>query len=69
MKNFLALILISVMTIHSQCNNPATSKENNSANDEDYAAGTFGYDLNFLQKHDSIIVLKSNEGASMECTK
>ncbi|HEX3384384.1 MAG TPA: DUF6786 family protein, partial [Mucilaginibacter sp.] len=29
---------------------------------EDYDQGTFGYDLNFLQKRDSVIVLHSSDG-------
>src|SRR3712207_2136248 len=27
-----------------------------------YPEGTFGYDLNFLQKHDSVVVLKNASG-------
>jgi hypothetical protein len=37
---------------------------NNKMGAAGYKEGTFGYDLNFLQKKDSVIVLKSEDGAA-----
>ncbi|MGZ3777304.1 MAG: DUF6786 family protein [Mucilaginibacter sp.] len=34
----------------------------NSGQPQDFKKGTFGYDLNFLQKNDSVIVLQSDDG-------
>jgi hypothetical protein len=38
--------------------------EHKSVSVENYKKGTFGYDLSFLKKKDSVIVLKSNDGLS-----
>ncbi len=53
-KNFLPVFLIYVLGTLS-CNSPHQ-------NDMIYTEGTFGYDLRFLQNHDSVIVLKSGDG-------
>ena len=47
---------------------PSAPKGNDSRRPADssasYAQGSFGYDLNFLQQHDSVIVLQSDQGAA-----
>lgn len=48
---FLAVLLAG-------CNSPQTKDESMK---KEFAKGSFGYDLQFLQKHDSIVVLKSGE--------
>ena len=53
-------ILIAGTFILSACNNEQDTKQANKS-DMNYQQGTFGYDLNFLQKHDSIVVLTSAE--------
>jgi len=56
----LTIIPFIIMAI-SSCNN--STQENKATENTDsstYKEGTFGYDLNFLQQHDSVIVLKSN---------
>jgi hypothetical protein len=56
----LTIILFIIMAV-SSCNN--STKENQATENTDsstYEKGTFGYDLNFLKQHDSVIVLKSN---------
>jgi hypothetical protein len=53
-KRFLHFFLI-YMLASSSCNNP--QKE-----DMAYARGSFGFDLQFLQMHDSVILLKSGDG-------
>ncbi len=45
----------------SSCNNTTQSKETIVNNNSATQKGTFGYDLAFLKKHDSVIVLKSND--------
>jgi hypothetical protein len=54
MKFFLHVSLISMLA-SSSCKNPHDNNIN-------YAVGSFGYDLQFLQKHDSVIILKSLDG-------
>jgi hypothetical protein len=51
-----ALIIPAVMLF--ACNNPSTAPGNAGSG---YAPGTFGYDLNFLSQHDSVLVLSSGE--------
>ncbi len=53
-KFFLPVTLI-YMLASSSCNSP-------DKNDTDYIKGSFGYDLQFLEKYDSVIVLKSGDG-------
>jgi len=48
----------AAMTFVACRNSSTTAKEIKSI---DYAKGTFGYDLNFLAKHDNVIVLRSGE--------
>ena len=51
---FLLLIILFLAGCNSQQQKVESMKNN-------YAKGSFGYDLAFLQKHDSVIVLKSGE--------
>ncbi len=53
-------ILIAAAILASSCNNQQAKTPANK-NDMNYQQGSFGYDLHFLQKHDSIIVLTSAE--------
>jgi hypothetical protein len=48
-------VSLMYMLVTSSCKSPHK-------NDIDYNDGSFGYDLQFLQKHDSVIVLKSDNG-------
>lgn len=48
----LPILLISIIA----CNNPETKEENKT-----YTKGSFGYDLAFLKKYDSVIVLKKGD--------
>jgi hypothetical protein len=58
----LILQIALVMTVIS-CNNSRQSSNNEAA--QDYPKGTFGYDLNFLKKQDSdLVVLKNGEGSA-----
>src|SRR5262245_36472702 len=61
MKPLFFILIIIAMTTAS-CNNdtprPGNTKKDTST--QSYSAGTFGYDLDFLKKHDSIITLKSD---------
>ncbi len=57
MKFFLHVSLISMLA-SSSCNNPHKNNIN-------YTEGSFGYDLQFLQKHDSVIILKSTDGNAL----
>lgn len=63
-KNCFYILLLLTM-IHSSCNNSAQTKrgENKDSNKDSitYKEGSFGYDLNFLKQHDSVVVLKDGE--------
>jgi hypothetical protein len=59
-KTSLQIFLISTMFAASCNDKPATDP---SASKED-SSGSFGYDLHFLQQHDSVIVLQSDQGAA-----
>lgn len=63
-KSFHLVSIISVMII-SSCNNSG-QKQSVAANDStSFKQGTFGYDLNFLKKHDdSLVVLRNDSGES-----
>ncbi len=57
----LLTIIPFIIMLVSSCNNSTT--ENQATEDADsstYQKGTFGYDLDFLKQHDSVIVLKSS---------
>ncbi len=60
MNKLLTCLLLSVMLVNSSCNEP----EKNTDIKKDAltsAPGTFGYDHQFLQKYDSVILLKSDD--------
>ena len=44
------------------CNNQPAQEQTKESTPEKYDPGTFGYDLNFLRGHDSVIVLQSDQG-------
>ncbi len=50
-----------ILLIMSSCNNTAQPKQDAADKDSAYQKGTFGYDLAFLQQHDSVIVLKTDD--------
>ncbi|MBA4140169.1 MAG: hypothetical protein H0X70_06635 [Segetibacter sp.] len=52
--------LIAFAFLVTSCNNQQDKTVANNSN-MDYQQGSFGYDLNFLQKHDSVVVLSSGE--------
>jgi len=58
-KKAVCLFLISIMLCACQ-SKEMKKKEELVAND--FEAGTFGYDLNFLRNHDSVIVLQNKSG-------
>jgi hypothetical protein len=56
-----------IIMIATSCNNPNSGQKETTSEanrDSSYQKGTFGYDLNFLELHDSVIVLKDNSGHS-----
>ncbi len=55
MIKFLLPASLIYMLASSSCSRP-------DKNDTDYVKGSFGYDLRFLEKYDSVIVLKSGDG-------
>jgi hypothetical protein len=55
MMKFFLLIPLVYMLASSSCKNPVK-------NDTENMKGTFGYDLQFLEKYDSVILLKSADG-------
>ncbi len=59
-RRFIVLFLI-LFTMMTACNNTSQTKEEAKTTDSSYQKGTFGYDLSFLQKHDSVVVLSAND--------
>lgn len=57
MKKTMYFLLAAVMLGCNEAGNSSAKKEE--AIKKEYAKGSFGYDLDFLQKHDSVIVLTS----------
>ncbi|MGZ3943999.1 MAG: DUF6786 family protein [Mucilaginibacter sp.] len=56
--NLRSIIILLAATIFMS----ACQSGKNSGQPQDFKKGTFGYDLNFLQKNDSVIVLQSDDG-------
>ena len=54
------IITLFFMTI-SSCNSTESKQSEQESSTTKDAKETFGYDLNFLQQHDSVIVLKAND--------
>lgn len=48
------------MIINSSCSNNEQKQQGENKDVTSYKEGTFGYDLNFLKQHDSVVVLKSD---------
>ena len=63
-KSCLYILLLTAM-INSSCNNSGETKQSENNDTASYKEGSFGYDLNFLKKHDSVIVLKSAENSQI----
>ena len=65
MKKHLLHSLSLFMVVFSCCkagnNQPQETQDKNTTT---YDKGTFGYDLSFLQQHDSVVVLKNDSGRS-----
>src|SRR3954464_7928297 len=59
-KNCFYILLIFTM-INSSCNNSAPDEQGENKDSISYKEGSFGYDLNFLKQHDSVVVLKDGE--------
>lgn len=58
---FNALKFTIIIMLISSCNNSTDRQDAGNINDTTaFAAGTFGFDLNFLKQHDSVVVLKTN---------
>ena len=64
MKKFLHCTFIGVFfaTVASSCNDQHAVQQGPAP--EKYQAGSFGYDLEFLRGHDSVILLQSDQGRS-----
>lgn len=58
MLNKILYPLLMIIMLMS-CNNPAQKQQENSSDLTSFQPGSFGYDLHFLQQHDSVIVLKN----------
>lgn len=58
----LSIIIIIMITSCSSSN--SRQKEAHTNSDTSFQKGSFGYDLNFLNQHDSVIVLQDNSGNS-----
>ncbi|MBS1747017.1 MAG: hypothetical protein JST21_12670 [Bacteroidetes bacterium] len=62
---FYTITIIFIIMLTSSCNNTTSKQGPEDGKDTGtFAAGTFGFDLNFLKQHDSVIVLKTNNGES-----
>jgi hypothetical protein len=59
-KRFLYFTIMSAL-FAGACNNNQPAQQQDQA-PEKYPQGTFGYDLDFLRGHDSVIVLQSDQG-------
>jgi hypothetical protein len=53
-------ILLFITMINSSCGDPDQQQAENK-DSVSYKEGSFGYDLNFLKQHDSVVVLKDGE--------
>lgn len=61
MKKIILFMQAIMISAAFSCNSNSGSQQQSAGQEapKDYAQGTFGYDLSFLQKQDSVIVLKS----------
>ncbi len=60
MRKYFFCTLLIIMIINSSCNNNEQKQQGENKDVTSYKEGTFGYDLNFLKQHDSVVVLKSD---------
>lgn len=58
------LIYVCFAILCSLCLSCANDKKDDGKETNSQEKGTFGYDLNFLQQHDSVVVLKGSDGQS-----
>jgi len=58
----IALFAVSVSVLYA-CTMKNNSGQQTGSTDSAKQKGTFAYDLNFLKQHDSVLVLKNNEGS------
>ena len=58
MKKIFSHALLLYMLVSTSCNNPEPVKQE-AEQAPVFKEGEFGYDLQFLQKHDDVVVLKS----------
>ncbi|WP_214070943.1 DUF6786 family protein [Mucilaginibacter sp. dw_454] len=56
--------VIAVVALLASCQSNTKKETASSDTTAKYAKGTYGYDLDFLKKNDSVIVLKSADGAA-----
>jgi len=66
MKKYILHSLSLFMIVASSCNSGNGKPEPQVKNEDlkSFKQGTFGYDLNFLKQHDSVIVLENDSGKS-----
>ncbi len=64
MRKKLFHLLLLVMIIASSCNN-GQQQQGENQDSTTYKEGSFGYDLNFLKQHDSVVVLKDGENSQI----
>ncbi len=60
MRKYFFCTLLIIMIINSSCSNNEQKQQGENKDVTSYKEGTFGYDLNFLKQHDSVVVLKSD---------
>lgn len=65
MRKYCFYILLLFTMINSSCNNSAPKQQGENKDSVSYKEGSFGYDLNFLKQHDSVIVLKDGEASQI----
>jgi hypothetical protein len=62
-KKFLYPILFTTI-MNASCNNARQKQQDQNKNQDVYNEGSFGYDLNFLKQHDSVVILQAGNGNS-----
>jgi len=58
-------LLPLIMIVASSCNNGEHAQQEENRDSASYNQGSFGYDLHFLQQHDSVVVLKNDENSQV----
>jgi hypothetical protein len=58
-KNCLYPLLLIAMT-QAACNNAQQKQQGGNKDETSFKEGTFGYDLHFLQQHDSVVILQAD---------